>query len=173
MTRRPIARATLRRLVLAGVLAPLIAAAPAMAEATANSELELGNREIVRSAFAAWANGENVFEALLADDVVWTIHGSDPVSRTYTGRDSFVQDASMPLVSRLTTPVVPQVHQIWADGDTVIVRFDGSATTTSGAPYENQFVWIFHLADGKVVRAEAFLDMAAYRAVVDNNAPVD
>jgi hypothetical protein len=30
-------------------------------------------------------------------------------------------------------------------GDTVIVRFDGRATTTSGAPYRNQFVWIVRL----------------------------
>ncbi len=42
-------------------------------------------------------------------------------------------------------------------------------TTTSGAPYRNQFVWIFRLRDEIVVEAEAFLDLAAYQQVVDNN----
>ncbi|RAI02139.1 ketosteroid isomerase [Acuticoccus sediminis] len=163
----------LRQVALAVGFAALVMAAPASARTAADGAREDANREIVRAAFEAWANGESVFEALLADDVVWTIHGSDPVSRTYTGRDSFVEDASMPLVSRLTGPVVPEVRQIWADGDTVIVRFDGTATTTSGAPYENRFVWIFQMADERVVRAEAFLDMTAYRAVVDNNRPRD
>lgn len=52
---------------------------------------------------------------------------------TYRGVEDFVERASAPLISRLATPLVPRVHHIWADGDTVIVRFDGSATTTSGA----------------------------------------
>ncbi len=154
------------RLMAAAILAPLLMAPAAAEEPTAQI-----NREIVRQAFAAWANGRNVFAKLLADDVVWTIHGSDPVAGTYTGRDDFVARASVPLVSRLAEPLVPEVHRIWAEGDTVVVRFDGSATTTSGTPYRNRFVWIFTLEDGKVVRAEAFLDLEAYRSVVEGNAP--
>jgi ketosteroid isomerase-like protein len=63
------------------------------------------------------------------------------------------------------------VHHIWAVEDRVIIRFDASATTTSGAQYRNQFVWIFRMEDGSVVEAEAFLDLAAYQEVVDNNEP--
>ncbi|MCO6423171.1 nuclear transport factor 2 family protein [Sinorhizobium meliloti] len=99
------------------------------------------------------------------------MHGSAPVAGTYRGVEDFVERASAPLISRLATPLVPRVHHICADGDTVIVRFDGSATTTSGAPYRNKFVWIFLMKNGAVVEAEAFLDLAAYHAVVDNNEP--
>jgi ketosteroid isomerase-like protein len=63
------------------------------------------------------------------------------------------------------------VHRIWADGDTVVIRFDGSATATSGAPYGNKFVWIFRMKNGAVVEAEAFLDLAAYYAAIENNEP--
>lgn len=131
------------------------------------------NEAIVRQAFANWAKGSsgNVFEELLAPDVKWTIPGSDPVAGTYLGFKDFVDRASAPLVTRLATPIVPKVHHIWAVGDTVIIRFDGSATTTSGAPYANQFVWIFRMTNGRVTEAEAFLDLAAYRRVIDNNAP--
>lgn len=157
-------------LAAAALLAPL-AVTPAAAQA--QTQTAENNRRIVSRAFAAWAEGRNVFGELLAEDVEWTIHGSDPVAGTYLGRADFVERASLPLVSRLTGPVEPEVHRIWAEDDTVVVRFDGSATTTSGEPYRNQFVWIFTLSGGKVQRAEAFLDLAAYRTVVDDNAPRD
>ena len=129
------------------------------------------NEAAVRRAFDNWAKGGNVFADLLAPDVRWTIHGSGPVAGTYIGLEDFVERASSPLISRLVTPLVPSVHHIWATGDTVIIRFDGSATTTSGAPYANQFVWIFRMANGVVTEAEAFLDLTAYQRVVENNAP--
>jgi uncharacterized protein len=129
------------------------------------------NEAVVRQAFDGWLTGGNVFAELLAPDVRWTIHGSSPVATTYTSIEDFVERAAAPLTSRLATPIVPEVHGVWASGDTVIIRFDGSATTTSGAPYTNQFVWIFRMTDGVVTEAEAFLDLAAYQEVVDNNAP--
>lgn len=159
---------------------PLLAMAPALSEAASQEEARVEaasrieterNREAVRRAFEAWANGASVFNDLLADDVVWRIHGSDPVAGTYNGREVFVERAAVPLASRLQTPIVPLVYAIWAERDAVIVRFDGSATTTSGTPYRNQFVWILWMEEGMVTRAEAFLDLAAYREVVDNNEP--
>ena len=144
---------------------------PAPANSTApGADIEARNEAIVREAFEGWGAGGNVFK-LLAPDVVWTIHGSGPVADTYRGVEDFVQRGSRPLVSRLATPLTPRVHHIWASGDRVIIRFDASATTTSGAPYSNQFVWIFRMEGGSVVEAEAFLDLAAYQQVVDNNEP--
>jgi hypothetical protein len=128
------------------------------------------NEAIVRDAFAAWSAGDSVFK-VLAPDVVWTIHGSGPVAGTYRGVKDFTERGAAPLVSRLATPLKPQLHHVWAVGDRVVIRFDASATTTSGAPYNNKFVWIFRMQDGAVVEAEAFLDLVAYQTVVDNNAP--
>lgn len=129
------------------------------------------NLEIVGEAFARWEGGEPVFARLLAEDVVWTIPGSGTVAGTYRGKAAFIEQASMPLTSRLATPLIPDVHGLWAEGDTVVVRFDAEAITTSGAPYRNRFVWILRMEDGQVVSAEAFLDLDAYRAVVANNEP--
>lgn len=144
----------------------------ASATPTASTQAEEAkNAAIVRGAFETWRKGGSVFTELLSDDVVWTIAGSGPVAGTYRGTKDFIDRASAPLVTRLKTPIVPEVRNIWAAGDVVIVRFDGAATTTSGAPYRNQFVWIFRMRDGKVVEAEAFLDLQAYQQVVDNNAP--
>lgn len=164
---KTIRKRTIRSALRAGVLVTLVA--PAQADQPDTAAL---NEAVVRQAFERWAAGGSVFGPLLAPDVRWTIHGSGPVAGTYESRQSFVEDASRPLISRLTVPVVPEVHAIWAVDETVIVRFDGAATTTSGAPYVNQFVWIFRMEDGLVVEAEAFLDLVAYQEVVENNEPV-
>lgn len=176
LRRPPAARLAPALLVAA---AALLAAAPASrAEPTPGAPVETRdaatetrNAAIVRAAFEAWRKGGNVFTELLAPDFVWIIHGSSSVAGSYRGMDDFVARASSPLTSRLTGPVVPEVRHIWASGDRVIVRFDGSATTTSGAPYRNQFVWIFRMKDGAAVEVEAFLDLVAYDRVVANNAP--
>ncbi|TCT05176.1 nuclear transport factor 2 family protein [Aquabacter spiritensis] len=159
-----------RGLLLALALVATLAPARAGSSGAPVETVTARNEAVVRDAFAHWAAGGNVF-TILSPDVVWTIHGSGPVAGTYHGVKDFIDRASAPLVSRLATPITPRVEDIWAVGDTVIVRFDGSATTTSGAPYRNQFVWIFRMKDGAVIEAEAFLDLVAYQRVVENNAP--
>lgn len=159
---RPILAAML---VIASVFIPVSGVRADEADQSARNEA------IVRQAFENWRAGGNVFAELLAEDVRWTIHGSGPVAGTYTGLDDFVEKAAAPLTSRLSTPIVPEVHGIWASGDTVIIRFAGSATTVSGKPYTNEFVWIFEMAEGRVTEAEAFLDLAAYQDVITNNPP--
>lgn len=157
-------------IVRASLLALMLNPAAAQQDAR-DSQMEAQNHAVVRDAFEAWGSkGTSVF-GLLAPDVKWTIHGSGPVAGTYNGAEDFARRASWPLIQRLTTPVKPVVHHIWASGDRVIIRFDGSATTTSGRPYNNQFVWIFKMDEGVVVEAEAFLDLAAYQDVLDNNQP--
>lgn len=158
----------LRGCNLLGIALLLAIAMPANASRT---DQIARNETIVRQTFDNWAEGGNVFAELLAPDIRWTIHGSGTVAGTYTGIDSFVEEASLPLISRLSTPLVPDLHAIWAVDDTVVIRFKGQATTTSGAPYVNQFVWIFRMENGQVAEAEAFLDLVAYQYVLDNNDP--
>ena len=167
-----------RRALITLALLSLALPGTAIANATAtqvqaadSAAIEQRNKAIVEAASEKWRGGTYVFGELLAPDVVWTIHGSGPVAGTYRNQKDFIEKASRPLTSRLATPIAPEVHNIFADGDTIIIRFDGTATTTSGAPYRNQFVWILKMKDGLVVNAEAFLDLVAYQQVVDNNAP--
>lgn len=160
-----------RVLLLTSALATVMVPARAQTPPP-DPEITSRNEAIVREAFAGWAAGGNVFE-ILAPDVTWTIHGSGPVADTYNGVGDFVQRGAVPLTSRLAEPLVPEVHNIWAVGDTVIIRFDASSTTTSGNPYNNQFVWILRMEGGVVTKAEAFLDLVAYQEVVDNNEPRD
>jgi hypothetical protein len=73
---------------------------------------ESKNEEIIHQGFAKWANGTGSFFDLLADDVEWTIIGSSPISKTYTSRKQFLEQAIAPINERLSVKIVPRVQGI-------------------------------------------------------------
>ncbi len=44
----------------------------------------------------------------------------------------------------------PEIHSVTAEGDRVVIEFDGKATLANGAPYHNQYVMLFTLEGGKI-----------------------
>ncbi|WP_260856015.1 nuclear transport factor 2 family protein [Pseudomonas oryzihabitans] len=155
-----------QHLTLSGLLACALLSG-GLSNAHADSTPER-NRTLIEQAFNDWQAGRgSFFDAVLSPDVVWTIQGSGPAAGVYRGREDFLQRAVRPFAQRLAAPIVPNVHAIWAQGDTVVVRWDGKGTAVDGAPYSNDYVWIFELRDGRATRVEAFLDLAAYQAVID------
>jgi uncharacterized protein len=116
------------------------------------------NRQLIADAFAARTVRNRSFFDLLADDVDWTITGSCPVSGQWRSRRAFIEEAVRPLHDRLSGPVIPNVRALHADGDWVIVRWDGQATARDGRPYNNTYSWHLRIADGKVVEGVVFLD---------------
>jgi uncharacterized protein len=117
------------------------------------------NKRLVQDAFAAWARGENnaVFN-LLADDVHWTVIGSTLVSRTYMSKQEFLEGAVKPLGQKLSGAIQPTVTAVSADGDLVIVQWEGRANGKNGTLYNQTYCWVMRLADGKVREGTAYLD---------------
>jgi len=62
----------------------------------------------------------------------------------------------------MATPLVPWVRGIYADGDMVVILFDGEATAMDGVPYRNTYTWYFHIRETKVVKAIAFFDTRVF-----------
>lgn len=125
------------------------------------------NKEAVIAAFDRWqAGGTDFFTEILADDVVWTIKGSGPTAGTYRGRDDLVARAVRPLASRLSHPIRPVTKQIWAEGDHVIIQWDGEGMARDGKPYANSYLWIFQMAQGRATSVTAFLDLIPYDDVL-------
>jgi uncharacterized protein len=91
-------------------------------------------------------------------NATWTIVGSTPVSRTYHSRDEFFGQTIEPFNARLSTPLVPTVHALYADGDTVIAYFGASATAKDGKPYQNTYAWYLDLDGNRVTNVVAFFD---------------
>lgn len=117
------------------------------------------NKKLIQDAFTAWARGDgNAFFNLLAEDVRWTVIGSTPVSRTYSSRDAFVEGAVKPLTAKLSGPIVPTVRDVIAEGDKVVLQWDGRAAGKNGTIYHQTYCWVMRLADGKVREGTAYLD---------------
>ncbi len=120
--------------------------------------MEEKNKEIISKAFADWANGTGSFFDLLDENAEWTITGSSPISKTYTSRQQFLDEAITPINERLSARIVPKVRGIYADGDMVVVLWDGTATAKDGTPYNNTYSWFMTMKDGRIVEVVAFFD---------------
>ena len=119
------------------------------------------NRKILEEAIAKWKAGDGmaIFN-LLADDVVWTVIGSTAVSGTYRSRQAFIDGAVTAIGSRIDGMVAPEIIDILAVDDTIVLRWDGKGRMRDGAPYENRSSWTMRFQDGKVVEGTAYLDTA-------------
>jgi ketosteroid isomerase-like protein len=141
----------------AAVALPVHAAAPQTAY----------HRRFIDEAFARWAaGGSSFFDDVLHDDVVWTIKGSGPSAGVYRGRRDFLDRAVRPFAARMAVPVRPVTRRVWAEGDDVIVQWDGEGTAGDGRPYRNSYVWIFRMRGRKAGAVDAYLDLPAYDDVL-------
>ncbi len=117
------------------------------------------NKKLILDAFTAWARGDGMaFFNLLAEDVRWTVIGSTPVSRTYASRDAFVEGAVKPLTGKLAGPIVPTVRDIIAEGDKVVLQWDGRSSGKNGTIYHQTYCWVMRMEGGKVREGTAYLD---------------
>ncbi|MBP2302664.1 nuclear transport factor 2 family protein [Azospirillum picis] len=160
------------------LIGSLVLAAPHPASAQESTAMtpsrQEQNRAFVQAAFDRWAQGQGDVFALVADDVTWQIMGADPdVAKTHHSREALMAAAARPLAARLRTPLKPSVRKIWADGDDVLVHWDGSAELVNGTPYRNSYLWILTLQDQRIVAVTAFLDIPAFKAALALPAPVE
>jgi uncharacterized protein len=44
----------------------------------------------------------------------------------------------------------PTIHTVTAEGERVIVEFEGKATLVNGAQYNNQYCMVFTMRDGRI-----------------------
>ena len=125
------------------------------------------NRTIVTAAFDGWRDGTSSFVDILDPAVTWTIAGSGPMAQTFFGRKAFVDEAYAPIAARFASPMKSTITALIAEGDEVVVRWDGVAEMTDGQTYRNSYAWFFTMRNGKVVEATAFLDLPTYNAALD------
>src|SRR5215510_4801586 len=130
--------------------------------AVAQADVQEKNRRIIQTAFDNWRRGAGSVFDLLASDAKWTIVGRSAASGTYHSRRDLLDQVIIPFNSRLSTPLVPTVRGIYADGDMVIVLWDGAAMARDGKPYENTYSWFLKMRDSKIISATALYDPIAF-----------
>jgi Ketosteroid isomerase-related protein len=132
------------------------------------------NRKIVSDAFAAWREGRSHVSSLFADDMRWEVTGRSKSAKVYPNKQAFVDEVLVPFAARFApeAPFRPvAIRGIYADGDTVVVVWDGEGTTRIGSTYRNTYSWFLTFRDGLVVDALAFFDSIAFDELWDGVAP--
>lgn len=123
------------------------------------------NRNIIRQAFDGWQQGTGSVADVFAPGMVWRIEGHSVASREYGSKQQFIDEVLTPFGARFTAsePFRPvTIRAVYADGDTVIVIWDGRGIASDGQPYENSYAWIMKLDGGKVIDGTAFYDSISF-----------
>jgi ketosteroid isomerase-like protein len=88
--------------------------------------------------------------------------------RAATPSQAFLEQAVAPIGARLATPIAPEVRQVLAQGDAVVVLWDGMAARRDGGVYRNSYAWHLVFDGGRIVRATAFLDTWALQRLMED-----
>jgi len=129
-----------------------------------NGESE-SNRRRIREAFEAWQAGTRPIADVFAPGMTWRIEGHSAASKQYESKQQFIDEVLAPFGARFASgePFRPKrIRSIHADGDTVIVLWDGRGVANDGTPYENSYAWFMTLKDGLVIDGTAFYDSISF-----------
>ena len=100
------------------------------------------NRQTIRAAFEAWRDGTRPITDVFAPTMTWRIEGHSAASREYGSTQEFVDEVLAPFGARFAggQPFRPiEIRGIYADGDTVIVLWDGHGVANDGQAYDNSY----------------------------------
>jgi ketosteroid isomerase-like protein len=154
---------TLLLSILPSALLAITVAMPLAASAQGASTAEQDrNRALVQRGFDAWRDGTGSPYELLADDVNWTITGNSLAAKSFPSREAFLSEVIRPFNARMRDRLIPTIHRLYTDGDTVIALFDAKGTARDGKPYSNSYAWFLQMKDGRIVKAHAFFDSIAF-----------
>ncbi len=117
------------------------------------------NKELMQHIFAELSKGNSQpFVENMADDFIWTITGTTQWSKKYAGKRTVIDELFGGLRATLAPPIVVEAIRFIADGDYVVIEAQGKNTTKAGVPYNNNYCYVFHLAEGKLQAMTEYLD---------------
>ncbi|MFI1580887.1 nuclear transport factor 2 family protein [Embleya sp. NPDC020630] len=117
-------------------------------------------KAVVTRYVEAVAEGDlTTIRASFAEDATWTYPGELPISRTWVGRDTIIEDF-LGDVGALLRPETVRIRlvSIHADGDVVFAEWTSDAVTVGGVEYHNRCLGIFEVADGRIVSVREYAD---------------
>ena len=119
------------------------------------------SRQIVQQWFDHIAEGDaEAAFALFADDIVYELKGTTPVSGIYRGLDQIVNDFFVPWRKQIDGDLVVDVDELISEGDRVVALGRGRAKTIFNQRYDNDYVFVFTVRDGLITSVSEYLDTA-------------
>ena len=114
---------------------------------------------------ALQAGDESAIRDAVADDAVWQLDGELPISGTWRGRDSIIDDFLGTALSYYRPGTISlEVTSLIAEGDRVVMEWTSRAHTHTGEPYENRCIGVFTVRAGRIEHVHEYMDtLYAYR----------
>src|SRR5579871_537117 len=122
------------------------------------------NKKLIEQIYAAAGNPDPavrdraLFVASLAEDAKWVVTGQYSWSRTFTGKESILNDLHGHVRSRLAERARTVAHRFIADGDHVVVEAKGDNITREGVRYDNDYCMVWRLENGKIKEIREYCD---------------
>ncbi|MBP5977417.1 nuclear transport factor 2 family protein [Brasilonema sp. CT11] len=109
---------------------------------------------------------EKFFDSV-ADDVKWTVLGTQPLAGNYQSKTAFQQATFSRLNPLFSGGLKLFTRDVFVDGDTAIVELYTQATAKSGVQFNNEYCWICQFRDEQIVEVRADLDSALVTKVIE------
>ena len=117
------------------------------------------NKKLVESFYEAGNRGDiDACFALIADDITWTNMGSTSLSGKYEGKAELMDKLLGPLFDQLKAGIFSKVEKLIGEDDHVVALTSGTAETSDGRPYNNNYCQVIRIEGGKFVEVTEYFD---------------
>jgi ketosteroid isomerase-like protein len=124
------------------------------------------NKDIGLKWFTSLISGDQeTVMSLMAEDFRYFLVGTMP-SSGWWDRQGFFESAQA-FSSVFATPITMRIGEVTTEGDRVWMEAESEALLTTGATYNNTYVFLLKVRDGKVVEAKEFSDTLQVFEAVD------
>jgi ketosteroid isomerase-like protein len=131
--------------------------------------VEDDNKALVRAYFQAVSENRpaDAWE-MLAEDAIWEVGGHSPLTGSYT-KPQLADLAERTILARLTEEGLRiELGRVLAEGDIVAAEFTGLGKRQDGKIYNNDYLFLLTVRDGKLWRCTEYLDTYHYAEVILN-----
>jgi ketosteroid isomerase-like protein len=117
------------------------------------------NRNIIEEIFTALSNGnDEPLLAAMADEMTWNWKGSLNWTKSFKGKDEVVNGLWRSVRENIKKPYKVNVHRIIGETEFFAVEMTGRNTTSTDKRYENNYCWVCHMKNGKLVEINEYMD---------------
>jgi ketosteroid isomerase-like protein len=118
------------------------------------------NKQVVLDTLAALAAGDYPrMLSHLSEDIRFYVIGSTPYSGLFVGRQALLDEVLLPMGrQRDAGGFAEEIIHILGEGDLVVTESRGRKTTAEGRPYNNEYLFIYRLHEGRIAEWRCYLD---------------
>jgi ketosteroid isomerase-like protein len=132
-------------------------------------------KDVVVRYVNAVADGDlDTITASFADDATWTYPGDVPLTGTWTGRDTIINDFLGGATNGLFDPTEPptiELTNVIADGDRVVAEWTARGLAKTNKRYDNRCLGVVTIRDGKIASVREYTDTQHVERVLFTSEP--